>query len=39
VGVSPGWVIRRYRLQDAANHLDRGEIVERLRNMINRKAT
>ena len=39
VGVSPGWVIRRYRLQDAADHLDRDEIVERSRNMINRKAT
>ncbi len=28
VGVSPSWVIRRYRLQDAVDQLDQGEIVD-----------
>lgn len=28
VGVSPSWVIRRYRLHDAVDRLDRGEIVD-----------
>ncbi len=28
VGVSPGWVIRRYRLYEAADHLAKGEIVD-----------
>jgi len=28
VGVSPGWVIRRYRIHDAVNHLEQGEIVD-----------
>ncbi len=28
VGVSPGWVIRRYRIHDAVNQLEQGEIVD-----------
>ncbi len=28
VGVSPGWVIRRYRIHDALNHLEQGEVVD-----------
>lgn len=28
VGVSPSWVIRRYRLHDAVDQLDQGEIVD-----------
>jgi AraC-like DNA-binding protein len=27
-GVSPSWVIRRYRLHDAVDQLDQGEIVD-----------
>lgn len=28
VGVSPGWVIRRYRIHDAVNQLEQGEVVD-----------
>jgi AraC-like DNA-binding protein len=28
VGVSPGWVIRRYRIHEAVNHLEQGEVVD-----------
>ncbi len=28
VGVSPGWVIRRYRIHDAVNRLEQGEVVD-----------
>ncbi len=28
VGISPSWVIRRYRLYEAADRLDRSEIVD-----------
>jgi AraC-like DNA-binding protein len=28
VGVSPSWVIRRYRIHEAVNHLEQGEFVD-----------
>jgi AraC-like DNA-binding protein len=28
VGASPGWVIRRYRIHDAVNQLEQGEVVD-----------